>query len=759
MSGRRLPRATTAVIAAALLAAPAAQALDLGAIGQAADTVQRASGAATAGQQALEAGRSAASTATNAATGAASEARAWWDRNQAQPEAAQSPPSGTAPVQDDQGGPRRVMAVLGDAWTDSARRGQAVVALMDQGPYLVHRQAAHVAPAKSQWLALPRGDSTGVAIELPGDPEGTTYDLSTGRARPGGRGVRIFALSVHADVPQRAGRRSLDAIEQHAMLRASSVRTEWPRQSGDILEPTGGKLLVWASDATQRFPSGFGADGRLFTADDPMVTLPRGYTVVTLEPQGLRFDRAREIALAFHAVQPAQDIDLSRLGAGDAAQALIGLIAERHPLAAASGFDAGKLRADYGQRLQTAAERGDSAAQAQALAEMGQRLGDGQYRVLLPGGQAWPARTDRGLSPQLLARGSVNMPMPRTWLREDGRIAITSVAPGSAAAKAGLQPGSDILSIEGESPARYLDRIAPASLRAGADARRADLLALDLGTPATLSLRTAAGASSGASGNQEQTLRLDAAPAATTALPAAEPALASFLLRSAQGGNLAYIALDSFADGATGQLNRWEGALAAATQARVTGLVIDLRAHRGDDAYQLVPHMLASLYTRDKPLRMQDAAQRLFDPAARVWRSRGGLGLPAQLPLAATGAPFTAPVAVLTGPGCAGPCELFAAWLQHSQRADIVATSAPAGATGPATRVHLPAGFIVQVPLLAETGPAGGNNPAAQAQGVTPRLRVPVDAAFTASVQAGGDPLLDAAVLHLERARAVQASR
>ena len=34
-----------------------------------------------------------------------------------------------------------------------------------------------------------------------------------------------------------------------------------------------------------------------------------------------------------------------------------------------------------------------------------------------------------------------------------------------------------------------------------------------------------------------------------------------------------------------------------------------------------------------------------------------------------------------------------------------------------------------------------------------------MDAAFTASIQAGGDPLLDAAVLHLERARAVQASR
>jgi hypothetical protein len=73
--------------------------------------------------------------------------------------------------------------------------------------------------------------------------------------------------------------------------------------------------------------------------------------------------------------------------------------------------------------------------------------------------------------------------------------------------------------------------------------------------------------------------------------------------------------------------------------------------------------------------------------------------------------------------------------------------------------VHLPAGFIVQVPLLAETGPAGGNNTATQAQGVTPRLRVPVDAAFTASVQSGGDPLLDAAVLHLDRSRTAQASR
>lgn len=129
--------------------------------------------------------------------------------------------------------------------------------------------------------------------------------------------MRIYALSVHADVPVRAGRRSLDAIEQHAMLRATSMRTSWPTQAGEILDVIGGKLLVWFSDAAQRFPSGFGLDGKLFTPDDPMVTLPRGYTVVTLDPQGFRFDRGREIALPFQLyVMPVDEVDYSRLPAG-----------------------------------------------------------------------------------------------------------------------------------------------------------------------------------------------------------------------------------------------------------------------------------------------------------------------------------------------------------------------------------------------------------------------------------------------------------
>src|SRR5690606_24247467 len=58
-----------------------------------------------------------------------------------------------------------------------------------------------------------------------------------------------------------------------------------------FLEIEKGRLIIYAPDDQQGFPSGFGADRKLFTADDPIVQVPHGYTVVDVSAEPFVFDR------------------------------------------------------------------------------------------------------------------------------------------------------------------------------------------------------------------------------------------------------------------------------------------------------------------------------------------------------------------------------------------------------------------------------------------------------------------------------------
>ena len=65
-------------------------------------------------------------------------------------------------------------------------------------------------------------------------------------------------------------------------------------------EVTGGKLVVWAPDANQKFPTGFGSDGKLFTTDDPVAPIPAGYTVVDLDQKPFTFSKQAEPQLTLY---------------------------------------------------------------------------------------------------------------------------------------------------------------------------------------------------------------------------------------------------------------------------------------------------------------------------------------------------------------------------------------------------------------------------------------------------------------------------
>ena len=653
-------------------------------------------------------------------------------------------PSGPAPVSRDEGGPNRLIAVLGEGLAGPARGGRAMVGLLDRGVYFVQRQSAFFAPSQGQVLLTPRNDTTTLTLELPANPVGTVFDLSAGRASAAGRGVRIYALSVHADVPQRRDRRALDAIEQHALLRASSVQMEWPRQPQDILEPVGGKLLVHATDSGVAFPSGFGVDGKLFTKDDPMVSLPKGYTVVTLDPRGFVFDRSREVVMPFHAVLPTANIDLSRLSFGDAFQAFCSLMSERYPYRDLRPVDWLGLHKEFSSAADQAGSTKDAAAYARVYSDVGQRLRDGQYLVRLPdGSDARNAqRQDRGLSAQRQWRGDFSVSMPRLWLSPEGRGWVTDVAPNSPASLAGLRPGAEVLEVDGETVARHIERYSSLSARGTDIGRRLDGLTLSLSGKDSLRLLVRQDGR-----DQNLDLRRASETNAASDPAAAIDSLAAFQLRSAKGNDFGYIGFNSFAD-ASNKLDIWEQALASLNKARIPGLVVDLRGN-GGRSYQLVAHLLASFFSYDTPLRPQAYAQRQLDPASKVWRTRGGLGLPPQLPLyGQDDARYAGRLVLLTDRDCSGPCEIFTAWLQRAGRAHVVSTDNTAGAVGHNTRIALPGGVVVEVPMVSELMASGESY--VDGKGIEPNLRVSVDRDFINRIIGRGDPVLDAAVQWLD---------
>jgi C-terminal processing protease CtpA/Prc len=60
---------------------------------------------------------------------------------------------------------------------------------------------------------------------------------------------------------------------------------------------TSGKVFVWSPDEGERFPTGFGEDGTLFTDDDPMGDVPKGWSMIDLDKKPFGIVRDAEIKL------------------------------------------------------------------------------------------------------------------------------------------------------------------------------------------------------------------------------------------------------------------------------------------------------------------------------------------------------------------------------------------------------------------------------------------------------------------------------
>ena len=206
-------------------------------------------------------------------------------------EDSETPPA--AQIVNDEGGAVRISgSVTYSAPYFTLGVAQPLVILEDQAGF-VDRNEHFLMPVASQTIGQITSDfftsPFQYSLALPIEPQGSYRDVDNDDVED--EGVQIFAIAYWDNTFG-------DPFLEERDLYGGGWSTAYAstRISDDIetdREIVGGVFLVYTSDDQQGFPSGFGEDDLLFTDDDPIVTLPQGYTIVTMDAEPFSFDRSR----------------------------------------------------------------------------------------------------------------------------------------------------------------------------------------------------------------------------------------------------------------------------------------------------------------------------------------------------------------------------------------------------------------------------------------------------------------------------------
>jgi hypothetical protein len=141
---------------------------------------------------------------------------------------------------------------------------------------------------------------------LPARPAGTMVDVDNDRQRDAG--VQVFVVAYWPNLYGSPFSEGDDRSFGWPAYLASTVND--PENNDEV---TGGKLVVWAPDDAQQFPTDFGPDGLLFTDDDPVGPLPAGYSVIDLDRRPFAIERDREVQVTLYEPPDAAIKDFSDL--------------------------------------------------------------------------------------------------------------------------------------------------------------------------------------------------------------------------------------------------------------------------------------------------------------------------------------------------------------------------------------------------------------------------------------------------------------
>ncbi len=264
-----------------------------------------------------------------------------------------------APIVNDEGGPVTITGTL--TYTDplfTTGVSEPEIILEDQAGF-VDRNRYFLMPVESQVIGQLTSDfytsPVSYSLSLPEVPHGSYRDVNHDGVTD--QGVQVFAIAYWENIFGDPYLQQRDLYGGGWSGAYASTRiSDDPSQKWEV---TGGEYVVYAPDDQQDFPDGFGADGKLFTADDPLVRLPAGYTVVNMDPTPFTFDRSRNPVIDLIEPQSAALVDYSNLSFTDAFDAMIEKLRNEYAFTDYKHIDWDALKAEFRPRFQSADKTND----------------------------------------------------------------------------------------------------------------------------------------------------------------------------------------------------------------------------------------------------------------------------------------------------------------------------------------------------------------------------------------------------------------
>ncbi|MCX6046479.1 MAG: S41 family peptidase [Chloroflexi bacterium] len=604
---------------------------------------------------------------------------------------------------------------------------EPMVILEDEAGF-VDRNKGFLLPKASQVLGQITSDfftsPFSYTISLPIEPQASLRDVDENGAKD--KGVMVYAVAYWTNT---FGDPFLEERDLYGGGWSTAYASTDVSEEGDTKdEIVGGKLLVYAPDAQQGFPSDFGTDGKLFTKDDPIVGLPQGYTIVDLDSHPFTFDRTRHPTI--NLIEPAESAlaDFSALSYSKAFDAMVEKMRKEYAWTDYKHIDWDAKAKEFRPRFEKAEADKNGTEYLRALRDFAWSIPDGHV--------SGPSIAEDF---QMATGGGVGLAIRDL---DDGRTIVNFVTKDSPADRAGIKLKAQILQINDTPVEDFITKTvawsAPFSTEHFKHLQQLRYaLRAPLGTNFTITYKNPGD-------SDEKTVKLTTVSERESfnfssfnkGLTGFETPLEYKVLDNGYG----YVKIYGFADNAVLTIQLWERMLRTLNQDSTPGLIIDMRQNGGGSGF-LADQMAAYFFNEPLKLGNTGAYDKKLDKFYFDPRTTDRYYLPAE------DLRYNGKIAVLVGPNCASACEFFSYDMTIKDRAAIVGQYPTAGMGGSVNQFKMPEDQFFQFTVGRAVDMNG--NIHIEGKGVAPTVKVPVS---EETLFGTGDPILDAGTKYLDDA-------